>query len=60
MEFFLKYKWWIIGAIIIIIVLILIYNNGKDTGTIDANNTNPSVTVLNPYDITQMLKVKNI
>ncbi len=52
----MKWKYYIIVAIIIIVVIAIIYNSGKKTGELKQLATTPSVTVLNPYDLTTYAK----
>ena len=56
MEFMMKYKLIIISIVVVIVVLIIIYNSGKKTGALDQAAITPTVSVLNPYDLTTYAK----
>lgn len=51
-EFLSKYKWHIIIAIVILIIIWLIYKYGTTAGKLAQAQEHPSVTVLNPYNLT--------
>lgn len=48
MNFWQKYKVWIIIAIILLIVIIFIYSYGKKSGQVEGQQ---QAVVLNPYNI---------